>query len=56
MDGELFQSSTITFDYNFSQRHILVVSEECSIQKEIEIVFNSKEQADGFKGICFSWR
>lgn len=49
-------SPTVTFDYDFSQRHIMVVSDNCTVEKEIKIVFNSKEQADGFQGICFSWQ
>lgn len=55
VDGELFESPTVTFDYDFSQRHILVVSDDCTVEKEIKVVFNSKEQADGFQGMCFSW-
>mgnify|MGYP004620859653 CR=1 FL=1 len=56
VDGELFESPTVTFDYDFSQRHILVVSDDCTVEKEIKVVFNSKEQADGFQGMCFSWK
>lgn len=55
VDGELFQSPTRTFDYGFSQRHILIVSDDCTVKNEIKVVFTSKEQADGFKGMCFSW-
>lgn len=55
VDGELFQSPTRTFDYDFSQRHILVVSDDCTVKNEIKVVFTSKEQADEFKGMCFSW-
>ncbi|RHM29864.1 SGNH/GDSL hydrolase family protein [Blautia obeum] len=55
VDGELFESPTVTFDYDFSQRHILVVSDDCTVKSEIKVVFNTKEQADGFKGMCFSW-
>ena len=55
VDGELFESPTVTFDYDFSQRHILVVSDDCTVKDEIKVVFTSKEQADGFKGMCFSW-
>lgn len=55
VDGELFESPTVTFDYDFSQRHILVVSDDCTVKNEIKVVFTSKEQADGFKGMCFSW-
>lgn len=56
VDGELFESPTVTFDYDFSQRHILVVSNDCSVRNEIKVVFTSKEQADGFNGMCFSWK
>lgn len=55
VDGELFESPTVTFDYDFSQRHILVVSDDCTVKNEIKVVFNTKEQTDGFKGMCFSW-
>jgi len=55
VDGELFESPTVTFNYDFSQRHILVVSDDCTVKNEIKVVFNTKEQADGFKGMCFSW-
>ena len=41
---------------DFSQRHILGVSDDCTVEKEIRVVFNSKEQADGFRGMCFSWK
>lgn len=56
VDGELYESPTVTFNYDFSQRHILVVSDNCTVEKEIKVVFNSKEQADGFQGMCFSWK
>lgn len=55
VDGELFESPTVAFNYDFSQRHILVVSDDCTVKNEIKVVFNTKEQADGFKGMCFSW-
>lgn len=55
VDGVLFKSPTSTFNYDFSQRHILVVSDDCTVKNEIKVVFNTKEQADGFKGMCFSW-
>lgn len=56
VDGELYKSPTVTFNYDFSQRHILVVSDDCTVKSEIKVVFNTKEQADGFKGMCFSWK
>lgn len=55
IDGEMYRSPTVTFDYDFSQRHILIVSEDCAVHDEIKIVFSNKEQADGFRGMCFSW-
>lgn len=55
VDGKLYKSPTVTFNYDFSQRHIMVVSDDCTVEKEIKVVFNSKEQADGFQGMCFSW-
>ena len=55
IDEELYKSPTVTFDYDFSQRHILVVSDDCTVKNKIKVVFNTKEQADGFKGMCFSW-
>lgn len=55
VDGELYESPTVTFNYDFSQRHILVVRDDCTVKDEIKVVFNTKEQADGFKGMCFSW-
>lgn len=29
-------------------------SDECMVENEIKVVFASKEQADGFKGMCFN--
>ena len=43
VDGELYESPTVTFAYDFSQRHILVVSDDCTVKNEIKIVFNTKE-------------
>lgn len=56
VDGKRLESPTVTFNYDFSLRHIMVVSDDCTVEKEIEIVFNSKEQADGFQGMRFSWK
>lgn len=56
VDDVLYTSPTVTFNYDFSQRHIMVVSENCTVEKEIRIVFSTKEQADGFRGMCFSWQ
>lgn len=56
VDGETFKSVAVTFDYDFSQRHIFIVDEDVTVEREIKIMFESKEQADGFYGICFSWK
>lgn len=54
-DDELYESPTVTFNYDSSQRHIMIVGDNCTVEKELKVVFNTKEQADGFKGMCFSW-
>lgn len=46
MDGEPYESPTVTFSYNFSQHYIVVVSDDCTVEKEINVVFNSKEQVN----------
>lgn len=55
IDGDLYVSPTVTFDYDFSQRHILIVNKNCTVENEIKVEFGSQEQADGFAGMCFSW-
>ena len=55
VDGRLYESPTVSFDYDFSQRHILVVSDDCTVQNEIKIIFDTAEQAEGFQGMFFSW-
>lgn len=37
VDGELYKSPTVMFDYDFSQRHILVVSDDCTVENEIRL-------------------
>lgn len=54
VDEKELIAPTVMFDYDFSQRHILLVSNYCTVQDEIKIIFKTKEQADGFKEICFS--
>lgn len=44
VDGELYESPTVMFNYDFSQRHIMVVSDDCTVEKEIRVVFNSKNR------------
>lgn len=55
VDGELFTGVSFTWGYDFSQRHIWIVGSGCDVDDEIEIVFSSKEQADAFRGLIFSW-
>ena len=38
-----------------SKKSSVVVSEDCAVKNEIKVVFNTKEQADDFKGMCVSW-
>lgn len=54
-DGEVIATPTINFPHNFDQRHIDIVSQKCKVEKTLEIRFMSKEQADGFEGVAFSW-
>ncbi len=54
VDGNLFVAPKVTFNYDFSQRHILIVSDNCTVNGEIKIVFANAEQAKGFGGIMFS--
>lgn len=55
VDGMLWQTLEVSFNYNFSQRHIQTVRyDECRVEREIKIVFLNKEQAEGFGGVFFS--
>ena len=63
IDGKEYAAPEVSFNYDFSQRHILVVNkwmenETVNVNKEIKIVFpddaKGKEQADGFNGIAIS--
>jgi lysophospholipase L1-like esterase len=56
IDGKSIATEIFTFDYDFTQRHIYPISEDVKVSSELKLIFGSKEQADGFKGICFSWR
>ncbi len=53
VDGELFATTTATSSYDYSQRHILILDDNCTAQSEITIVFDSRAQAKGFYGIFF---
>ncbi len=63
IDGEEYAAPEVKFDYDFSQRHIMVVNnwidgDVISVQKEIQVVFADDEkgqtQADGFRGLAIS--
>lgn len=56
VDGKPHDTVEFTFNFGFSQRHIMIVSDNCTVENEIKIVFATKEQADGFNGLCFSWQ
>lgn len=56
VDRELFLDVSFVWGYDFSQRHIQIVGSGCDVDDEIEIVFSSKEQADAFHGLIFSWK
>jgi hypothetical protein len=56
IDGEKITTETTNFPYDFTQRHIRPISDTVTVSSEIKLVFGSKEQADGFYGVCFSWR
>lgn len=40
---------------HFYERNILIVSDSCTVEYEIKIVFSSTELADTFQGLIFSW-
>ena len=63
IDGKAFAVPEISFDYDFSQCHIMVVNkwdagETVNIKNNISVIFGNdqagKEQADGFSGIALS--
>ena len=63
IDGEEYSAPEITFDYDSSQRHIMIVNDwlndnTINIQNEIKIVFSDDEngtaQADGFYGLIIA--
>lgn len=55
IDGELYSAPMVTFDYDFSQRHIVMVAESCVIEKNITVKFSNADQAAGFKGFALSF-
>ncbi len=63
VDGMEYAAPEVTFNYDFSQRHIMIVNkwlegETVNVQSEIKVVFGEdeagKNQADGFKGLAIS--
>lgn len=57
IDGEVYAAPEVYFNYDFSQRRILLIGdEEITTKKSIEIRFADEEQANGFSGVCFSWK
>ena len=63
IDGVEYAAPEVTFNYDFSQQHIMVVnnwmdSGTVKVENEITVVFSDDEdgktQADGFKGLVFS--
>lgn len=54
LDGQMIAAPEVYFNYDFSQRHILVVSEKCQVSQEIRLVFGSADQADAFRGLMWS--
>jgi lysophospholipase L1-like esterase len=63
IDGVEYAAPEVSFDYDFSQRHIMVVNdwlngETIDVKDEIKVVFDEgddgSKQADGFMGIMIS--
>lgn len=63
IDGEEYAAPEVSFDYDSSQRHIMVVNnwldgDVVDVQNEIKVVFADDEegqkQADGFRGLAIS--
>ena len=63
VDGVEFAAPEVTFNYDFSQRHIMIVNdwlkgETVNVQREIKVIFTEDEagetQADGFNGLAIS--
>lgn len=43
-----------TLNDDFSQRHIRILSDDCTVNRNIKIVFETKEAADNFNGLYFN--
>lgn len=53
VDGALYAAPTVNFDYDFSQRHIMIVDQDITVRDSIKVVFDSEEGADSFQGLIF---
>ncbi len=57
IDGVEFAAPESYFDYDFTQRKIIVLKTDyITAQNTIVVSFTEEEQANGFNGICFSWK
>lgn len=54
LDGELFHTKTATFNYDFTQRHIVPVCSGANARTSIKIVFMTKQAADSFRGLIIN--
>lgn len=54
VDDKLLISKNRTFNYDFQQDRIELIGNDISAVESIELVFLTKEQADGFKGVALS--
>ena len=54
IDGKLYSAPTVTFNYDFSQRHINIIGKSCEVCQNIKIVFENAEALEGFYGLVFS--
>ena len=55
IDGVQVSKPIVLYDYDFPEGLIQVFGRNCMIQQEITLIFETKEQADGFLGLCVSW-
>ena len=57
IDGVEFAAPESYFDYDFTQRKIIVLSTDfITVNSTIVVSFTDEEQANNFNGICFSWK
>ncbi len=55
VDGNSYYKKAWTFDHDFRQRRLFITKDSyVTANKTIKIVFNNKDQADGFGGLYFS--